>query len=105
MAATGGRGRRSPRCGSIRLSIRGRLAEAVALLEEGVTVAPSDASAHYALGVAYAQAGRIEPAVTALERAAALAPDDLEVRQALAVVSARTGRRRPSGTDDPRGRR
>src|SRR5690606_20235410 len=53
----------------------GRHAQAIAMGERGVALAPDDASAHRDLGIAYAYAGDAENGAAALRRCTALDPE------------------------------
>lgn len=70
---------------------RGRMREAIDLLEQAVALDPRSAAARVLLGVAYARTHRIEPALQHLEAALALEPNAFAPRCALGELYLRLG--------------
>ena len=62
---------------------RGRLKEAIGLLEQALTLGAESAAARTMLGIAYARSYQVDRALEQLDRAVALAPDAFEPRCAL----------------------
>ena len=72
----------------------GRVARAVPLLRQAITLNASLAEAHYVLGLCLREQGRLEEARAALEQAVELSPGLLQAREALSVMHRARGDRR-----------
>jgi Flp pilus assembly protein TadD len=85
------------RLGTTLLFALGEAAEATAALQQAVRLAPGDAEARLALGLAHAASGRPREAVAEIEQAHELAPGLLDERPAAreALEAARAGRTWP----------
>src|SRR5215813_10224749 len=62
---------------------RGRLKEAIGLLEQALTMGAESAAVRTMLGIAYARTYQVDRALEQLDRAIALNPDSFEPRCAL----------------------
>ena len=71
---------------------QGRLAEAVAPLEEVLKRFPTSADAHIQLGRALAEQGKSDAAISHFERAVAASPDSGQAHLLLAKALVRAGR-------------
>ncbi len=70
----------------------GRIDDAVALYERGLSLRPDSADAHYNLGAALVMQGRIDDAATHFERAGILNPNHVNAHNNLGVALVQRGR-------------
>jgi Tfp pilus assembly protein PilF len=77
---------------SLLLLATGKAAEAAAVSNEAINIAPTDARTHVMHGRAIAEQGLLDPAIEDYQRALQLAPENLHIRNDLATLLTRRKR-------------
>ena len=65
---------------------KGKVKEAIRLLEEGLAKAPNNASAHYVLAWLYVKTGQTAKAIASFQKVVALSPESKEGKEAKKAV-------------------